>query len=444
MVEVELWRDTLSSRSQRGATVATTEQPYVLVSTDGHCGADIDDYKPYLEEKYHDDFDAWRATVNDGWSFLDQFENSDNGVAGFGVSSFGAPVNWDSTLRQKYVEDQGIAAEVLFPNTIPPFYPSGAITAPGPVTDDEYRHRWAGVRAHNRWVADFCSELPGRRAGMAQIFLNNIEDAVAEIHRAAEMGLSGILLPGDHFKSVNQYFLPQYDPIWAACVEVDLPAHFHAIIVSDANSPEVGDASAAIGLFESPMFQQRPLGHLTLSGVFERFPELKVVFTEATCAWVLPYLTNLDYYYNEALKPGSLLHAFAYDAAKKLERAPSEYFATNCFLGSFFTQDDVANRHEIGLGKMMWGADFPHHEGTYPYTDHALRANFSSVSEDEVRAMTSENSAKVYDFDYQKLEEVAERIGPRPSRVSQPLGADEFPDDSVCPTLVSSYDVVID
>ena len=59
----------------------------------------------------------------------------------------------------------GIAAEVVFPNTIPPFFPSGSLLAPMP-SNEEFDRRWAGLQAHNRWLADFCADTPGRRAGI--------------------------------------------------------------------------------------------------------------------------------------------------------------------------------------------------------------------------------------------------------------------------------------
>ena len=93
--------------------------------------------------------------------------------------------NWDSAARQRELEDDGVVAEVLFPNTIPPFFPSSNLLL-RPPTKDEYALRWAGLRAHNRWMVDFCHDTPGRRAGIAQILLNDIDDAVAEVEWAAE------------------------------------------------------------------------------------------------------------------------------------------------------------------------------------------------------------------------------------------------------------------
>ncbi len=81
-----------------------------------------------------------------------------------------------------------MVAAVLFPNTQPPFAPPAATQFEAPPYSDDFEHRWAGLRAHNRWLADFVSEAPTRRAGIAQIFLGDVEGSVAEIEWAAEQG----------------------------------------------------------------------------------------------------------------------------------------------------------------------------------------------------------------------------------------------------------------
>ena len=40
---------------------ATVSERYTVVSADGHAGGDIQDYKPYLARRWHDEFDAWAA-----------------------------------------------------------------------------------------------------------------------------------------------------------------------------------------------------------------------------------------------------------------------------------------------------------------------------------------------------------------------------------------------
>src|SRR5205085_1542347 len=79
----------------------------------------------------------------------------------------------------------GIVAEILFPNTVPPFFDESGLVALPP-TEADYDRRWAGLQAHNRWMADFCAAAPGRRAACVQVFVNRIDDALAEIRWAKD------------------------------------------------------------------------------------------------------------------------------------------------------------------------------------------------------------------------------------------------------------------
>ncbi len=82
-------------------------------------------------------------------------------------------------------------------DTLPPFAPRPISPFEDPQIGSDHERRWAGLQAHNRWLADFCAEAPGRRAGVAQIFLPNIEGSVEEIRWAKEIGLTGgVLVPG--------------------------------------------------------------------------------------------------------------------------------------------------------------------------------------------------------------------------------------------------------
>ena len=49
-------------------------------------------------------------------------------------------------------------------------------------------------------------------------------------------------------------------------------------------------------------------------------------------------------------------------------RLPSEYWASNCYLGASFPAPfELALRDQIGLDRLMWGSDYPHGEGTWPH-----------------------------------------------------------------------------
>jgi len=93
---------------------------------------------------------------------------------------------------------------------------------------------------------------------------------------------------------------------------------------------------------------------------------------------------------------------------------------------SFLHRDDCARRHRIGVDHIMWGADYPHLEGTTPFSREAIRMTFGGVPEAEVRAMLGENAAAVYGFDLDELAPLAERFGPRVDDVM--AGLDVVPD----------------
>jgi hypothetical protein len=77
----------------------------------------------------------------------------------------------------------------------------------------------------------------------------------------------------------------------------------------------------------------------------------------------------------------------------------------------------------------MWGADFPHHEGTAPYTRQALRGALSASPEQEVHQLLAGNAADLYGADLEFLQGVADVVGPTVEEVATPLQPDEIPED---------------
>jgi hypothetical protein len=106
---------------------------------------------------------------------------------------------------------------------------------------------------------------------------------------------------------------------------------------------------------------------------------------------------------------------------------PSDYWRSNCMVAaSFLHRDDCAQRDRIGTDHIMWGSDYPHLEGTTPFSHEAIRLTFAGVPEPEVRAMLAENAAAVYGFDLDALAPLAEQFGPRVDDVA--AGLDVVPE----------------
>jgi hypothetical protein len=114
---------------------------------------------------------------------------------------------------------------------------------------------------------------------------------------------------------------------------------------------------------------------------------------------------------------------------------PSFYARRNCWYGaSFPSPRDIEGRETVGIDRILWGNDYPHYEGCFPYSRENMRFAFSDVPEQEVRMMLGENAAKLYGFDLDALRPTAEKIGITPELVSEPL--EEIPADSTCITFM--------
>ena len=56
-------------------------------------------------------------------------------------------------------------------------------------------------------------------------------------------------------------------------------------------------------------------------------------------------------------------------------------------------------RHEIGIDKLMWGADYPHLEGAAPVHRETLRYIFGGMPEDDLRPILGGNAVDLWGFD---------------------------------------------
>jgi predicted TIM-barrel fold metal-dependent hydrolase len=385
---------------------------YTIISADCHAGGNHEMYREYLDPAYLEDFDAWRN------KYKNPFRDLQDG---------GRVRNWDDERRITDLEREGIVAEVVFPNTVPPFFPSFVLFA-RPPKPEEYEHRLAGLRAHNRWLADWCARYSERRAGIGQIFLNDVDDAIAEVHWIKEHGLRGGVLisavPPD-VGYVKPLYDPQYDRLWKVCEDLEVPVNAHG----GTGAPNYGKYPVANLLFitEVGFYSQRPFVQFILSGVFERFPNLKFVMTEQGCAWIPPMLKRLDAVIDQIRKTGRT-GELAYSDEHKLPKLASEYFAQNCFVGvSQPGPDDADARYSIGLEHFMWGSDYPHDEGTAPYTREHLRQLFHDTDPIELQQLLAGNAARLYNFDLDALAPLAAKAGPTVAELATPL--DALPDN---------------
>jgi predicted TIM-barrel fold metal-dependent hydrolase len=398
---------------------------YLVISVDCHAGADLLGYRDYLEASFRDDFDHWASTYVVPYEDL----KGEHGAR-----------NWDSARRVAELEADGIAAEVVFPNTVPPFFRTSSLGSQLPPEDRaEIDRRWAGLQAHNRWLVDFCADQPGRRAGIIQLNLHDIPSSVRQVQWARQVGLTGgVLLPGAPPGSGLPPLHDEdyYEPLWDACEDAGYPVNCH----SGGAGPRPSDTAVGHVLFmlELGWWDQRTLSHLLLGGVFDRHPDLHFVFTEAGVAWIPQELQRLEQFFDSTqARIGAADMGAGAQVVAKLSCRPTEYWARQCHVGaSFMHPSDRRFWDSLGVDTIMWGSDYPHLEASFPYSREAIALTFGDADSTAVEQILGTNAAKLYGFNLVDLEAVARRIGPDRADVAAGLSADEIPPEAAtCPAF---------
>lgn len=406
-------------------TANNGSNPLLIVSSDGHVGPPVEAYRDFVDPEHRQAFEAWLEAYVPMWvatrekpsnlpeTLSESYKRE--WLANEKVAE-GAAGTRDPAQRIASMDSDGIAADVLFPDD------QSANSPPFLWFAREYNRPWekeypptlklAGARAYNRWLAEFCSVAPDRLLGLALIgSMADVDGAVAEIRRAHADGLKGVLLPLIYYNSPEEPFWNhrRYDPIWATCAELGMPIHTH----TGSGCPYYGDQPDGPILYalECTTWPHRPLAFLIAGGVFERFPDLRLVLTEQGSGWVVEALMMMDHVVTDRM--------YAFGEQGHLSLKPSEYFRRQCWLGSsILSRQEMQMRHLIGVDKMMWGWDYPHIEAEDWLTPRQnLHALLEGVPDAEARMFLSGNALTAYGLDAARLMPIAERIGPAASDI---------------------------
>ncbi|TMQ69236.1 MAG: amidohydrolase, partial [Candidatus Eisenbacteria bacterium] len=375
---------------------------YLLISADCHGGPTIAQARQYLDPELREDFDAWWA---------DEEGRNHRHLEMTGMPLFGPEARaefeseaaeglrgaWDSERRLRELDEDGVVAEVIFPQGPLPFG-AGLLTYQ---YQQDPAYWLAGCRAQNRWLADFCAEVPGRRAGVGLVTVDDIDTTVQEITWLREHGVFGGIMLSSGTGDNPCYNHPRYEPVWAACADLGMPIHTHS-----GWTPNYGNHPGSLGIWlhEITWWAHRPLWFLIWSGVFQRHPGLRLIFTEQRADWLLPTLADLDAQYERAM----FRHL-----RQTLPLKPSEYFRRNGYVGASFMNDgEWQTRYQLGVDRLMWGSDYPHLEGWWPHTAERLATTFQEVPRKELESMLGRTAAQVYGFDLNRLLPLAAELGP--------------------------------
>jgi predicted TIM-barrel fold metal-dependent hydrolase len=176
-----------------------------------------------------------------------------------------------------------------------------------------------------------------------------------------------------------------------------------------------GPQSFPLAAMENSWFSRRGIWWLIFFGVFERHPGLKMTITEICGGWVPETVRDMDAIY--LMRNQQVFQ-------RALPKLPSEYWLSNCYATvSFMSHAEAELYDALGGRKFLWGSDYPHAEGTYPYTTLSLQKTFAGISHEKTAAMLGKNAIQAFGFDEAKLQGIADRIGPTVNALAEPPAA---------------------
>lgn len=266
---------------------------------------------------------------------------------------------FNSSDRSKAVDLLGFRKQLVFAthSVALPFHPS---------SKTEARLRYGATRAHNRHMADFCSD-DARLLGVAVVPLDVPEMAIAELDFVLEAGLDAVWIP--HRAPIGfSCGHVDLEPFWAKLAEAGLPFLFHVggsplqAMKSWSNNGRAavkdwmggGENVRTKDAFVLHQAVETFISMMIAEGLFERHPKLRGAAVELGAGWVPEMIRRMD----------DLTRIYSRaDTSVQFDRTPSQQIRDQMAFTPF-PHEDVANMiAQSSADLYMFSSDYPHVEG---------------------------------------------------------------------------------
>jgi len=287
----------------------------------------------------------------------------------------------DAAARLDDMDIDGVEAEILYVGSGGASF--GALDA---------AERVEATRALNSGAIEWAAVDPKRLMPVYVLPVEDIAASVKEVERVV----------AEHGKAVQIPLVPRevgglpywdraYDPLWEILSETGVPISQHVgasrYLMQDVMQE---DPTPYKGIFQSlpPIFMAECIADWTVSGVLERFPDLRVVLVEAGIGWIPYFLERLDTMVAN--------HGWTTFPDHAISELPSFYWHRN--MAATFEQDKVGMRllDMVGIENLMWATDYPHPDSTWPRSREILDEHFAGLPRDDVELIASGNVTRIY------------------------------------------------
>ena len=370
----------------------------ILVSVDDHVVEPPNVFEGRLPKKYVDKAPKLvrRADGTQAWFYEDwEIPNVGlNAVAGRPPEEYGMepttldeirPGTWDVHVRVKDQSANGVLASLNFPS-FPRF--TGQVFSEN-LRDPE--QAIAMVRAYNDWhIDEWCGSYPDRFIPLAIPALWDVDLAVAEVNRVAAKGCHAMTFSSNPYDlGYPSFHSDHWDPFWAACQEHEIALCIHLGSNSKMafTSP---DAPMTVHITGSGISLFSCASDLLWSGVFKKFPNIRVALSEGGIGWIPYFLERADYVYR---------HHKAWTGADFGGQLPSEVFKEHVLTCFIDDEVGVEMRDRLNLDLIAWECDYPHSDSTWPNAPETVARYLNDLPQEDVDRITHLNAMRLFHFE---------------------------------------------
>ena len=245
------------------------------------------------------------------------------------------------------------------------------------------------VKAYNDWMIDeWCGAAPERFIPMTILPLWNPQLAMKELERCVEKGAKTVAFPENLAPlGLPTWHTDDWDPVFAAAQDANVPlsVHFGTSGQIPRPAPE-SPLPVSTALMSSN--SMATLVDLIFSPVLHKFPGLKIALSEGGIGWIPAVLERTDRTWERQRHFTDI----------NFDTRPTDLFRRH-FWGCFISDDfGIANRHKIGIDKIMWECDYPHSDTNWPHSRDMLATSLADVPDEEAHKIVEWNARELYNF----------------------------------------------
>jgi predicted TIM-barrel fold metal-dependent hydrolase len=240
------------------------------------------------------------------------------------------------------------------------------------------------LKTYNDYLLDeWCATDPNRLFGAAVLPLDDVEGAARELERVIGKGAKAIAFSENPtVLGLPSVHTGHWDRLWAIANEAELPVCMH-IGSSSRLVTTSADAPVSVMVTLNGVNSMMAGTDWLFSGVFDRFPRMRIVLSEGGAGWVPYLLERADkVWQDERLQTNAAIGQRGVVSA----RPPSEVFAEHVYVCLVDEHFALGVYDRIGADNLLWEGDFPHGDGLWPHNREYLEKALAAVpAEDAVK-----------------------------------------------------------